>query len=157
MACPGLRSMRGSSRRGGPALLWAAGQDGGAPTSSLFTWVLSNSRRVSSSRILASCLLTRDLSTMDCSRNSTWLWRAWSWGQGQEEKQELSPEGRAQSLGTRTITMVTRRLREGGMDAQARGKDGAPSQRHAPPSPMLTDFAFWRQREKPRTREGIEM
>ena len=61
------------------------------PTSSRFTWVLSNSRRVSSSRILASCLLTKDLSTMDCSRNSTWLWRACSWGAGAGKEERTEP------------------------------------------------------------------
>lgn len=45
-------------------------------TSRRLTWVFSNSSLVSSSRILASCLLTRDFSTIDCSRNSSWLWRA---------------------------------------------------------------------------------
>jgi len=44
-------------------------------TSKRLTCVFSNSSLVSSSRILASCRLTRDLSTMDCSWNSSWLCR----------------------------------------------------------------------------------
>lgn len=52
-----------------------------APTSRRLTCVRSNSSLVSSSRILASCRLTSDLSTMDCSRNSSWLCSACSCGQ----------------------------------------------------------------------------
>lgn len=101
-----------------------AGREEWAPTSSRFTWVLSNSRRVSSSRIFASCLLTRDLSTMDCSRNSTWLWRAcsWGWEAGGEEGTEPTREGAESGAGK--ITMVTRRQRGGGREGGRDGRGG---------------------------------
>lgn len=47
-------------------------------TSRRLIWERSYSSLVSSSRILASCLLTRDFSTIDCSWNSSWFWTDWS-------------------------------------------------------------------------------
>ena len=83
---------------------------------------------------------------------------------GQEGKKELSLEREgAGSLSPTTptprpskITMVTRRLREGGMHREVEGwgpEPGAFPTWHC----AGTDFALWREKRKLRTREGIEM